>query len=350
MAKYSEQLKMKSLNQFMLGSWFCFIFWWRIAQTFCFWKKFKHFIGEEEKRGKKKTMHFTFIFILDIFLCWFLPWYIIHIFFGIYISILVGIPIIFGLSILYMTCWFPKNSTLVRGNPRLYHLLYNHPLHLHGPGKEFDPGLVKDQKYIVGAHPHGFYPMGVTIHFTLNMQFFSFRTCVHWILTTLPILKEFTGWAGCIDATRECMLNHLKQDDIQGLIVCPGSVREGLIEPPGTVVKRTGFISIAQECGAHLIPVYDATSASLWDTWLPLGTYFHERLRYPWPVLAKGSFPWYFSPFPKRNKPIHLYIGNPIPTRNRELGHLLTEFYDELNNLRLLAKKHGHLKVDAPWK
>ena len=253
---------------------------------------------------------------------------------------------------MYVFHWKPKNWSWVRDeNWIVQNYMYDTPYEVHGPGAKFDPNHSKysKHKYIVGAHPHGLYPIGITKHFTLNKKFMRFRTCVHWMLTTFPIFKEFTGWAGCVDATRECMSQYLDDPTIRGLVVCPGSVREGVIEKPGTVIKRSGFISIAQKHNAHLIPVYDATVSSMWDIKLPFGTYFHSKLRYPWIILAKGRSPAYISPYPKY-KTVHLYIGNPISTQNKQLGELMDEFYNALHSLKEQAKLDGHLSVDAEWK
>ena len=292
-------------------------------------------------------MQFTVVLLIDFLVLWFLPFYLAWTWWGLLTALFGAAPIIALLSIGYARRWKPSNWLWVRGNPKAHTWLYDSALEVHGPGAKFAPA--SDRKYVVGAHPHGLYPVGITKHFTLNPNFMTFRTCVHWMLTTFPIFKELTGWAGCIDATRESMSAALEQDDVQGLVVCPGSVREGVIEPPGTVVQRTGFISIAQKHKAYLVPVYDATVASLWDIWLPLGTYFHSMLRYPWLVLAKGRSPSYLSPFPKAGT-VHLYIGEPIPTEGRELGDLLGEFYDRLKDLKELARQDGNLLCDSEWK
>ena len=242
------------------------------------------------------------------------------------------VPTLSVLSFLYVFHWKPRNWEWVRDNNYIVHnWLYDTPCEVHG---EFEPQ--KGEKYIVGAHPHGLYPVGITKHFVLNKKFMSFRTCVHWMLTTFPIFKELTGWAGCIDATRECMDQYLSRPDVNGLVVCPGSVREGVIEKPGTIIKRSGFISLAMKHNAYLVPVYDATVASMWDIWLPFGTYFHSRLRYPWIVMAKGRSPAYLSPFPKY-KTVHLWIGKTIPTKGKQLGELVDEFYSEMNRLKELS-------------
>ena len=296
-------------------------------------------------------MQITAVILFDLFLFWFLPFYATWVYGSFVVACVVAVPIITTISIWYMQYWKPQNSRWIRDNPKLTSLLYDTPLEVHGPGKDFDPrdAIHRDSKFVVGAHPHGLYPIGITLYFTLNMKFWTFHTCVHWMLTTFPFLKEISGWAGCIDATREVMKDFIERPGVQGLVVCPGSIREGVIEKPGTVIKRTGFISLAIQHKAHLIPAYDATTASMWDIWLPMGTYFHERLRYPWPVFAKGRKPAYLSPLPKY-KTVHLYLGKPIKTANREMGTVLDEFYHALESLKEEARKDGHLTCDAEWK
>ena len=158
-------------------------------------------------------------------------------------------------------------------------------------------------------------------------------------------LRECTGWAGCINASHEAMNAALGSDDVQGLIVTPGSIREGVIERSRKIVPRTGFIKMAMEHNAWLVPVYDASAADMYDIYLPLGTCFHSHLRYPWPVMARGSsFLPYLNPMIKEGVTCHLYIGHPIPTQGKQLGELVDEFYRKIDELRQMARDAGHEK------
>ena len=235
--------------------------------------------------------------------------------------------------------WRPRPWPALRGSA-LAQWLYDSKVVVHG---DFDPSRYPG-KSVVAAHPHGLYPVGVTKHFVLNARFARFRTCVHWLLIRLPILKEITGWAGCIDATAAAMDRSLEDKGVDGLVICPGSVREGVLSPPGTVIRRTGFIDIARRHGAYLVPVYDASAAALWDLSLPFGASFQSWLRYPWPVVARGR--WSFFP---RRRVVHLYIGEPIATTGRSTAVLKAMFYGALGALRENAREDGTLTRDAPW-
>ena len=295
-------------------------------------------------------MHIGAVVVLDALLFLALPFWLIYREVGALCrATLIGAPFLTIAAFLYDRYWKPRSWATLRSGS-LPGLLYDLPMERHGPGADFDPSASRNlsRKFVVGIHPHGLYPYAAGAWFTCNRRFLRFRTCVHWMLTTIPLLKEACSWGGAIDATASVMNEHLARRDVQGLVVCPGSVREGTIEKPGTVVQRSGFIQIAMEHKAHLVPVYDATSPALYDIWLPLGTTCHRWLRYPWPVMAKGRSPAYLNPLPKRMT-VHVYIGTPIMTENRSLGECIDAFYRQLAELRDMARRDGNLPFDEKW-
>lgn len=279
-------------------------------------------------------MHLTFVILVDIALFWVTPFLACWWFFGRVAAIWIGLPCLVGLSSAYAILWRPQQWLWIRDHRLARTWVYPNPVQAHGPNAAFDPTKSPKQKYIIGVHCHGPYPIAIVKHFVLNPKFYQARGCVHWILTTVPILKELSCWAGAIDATRSSMMSALGREDIQGLITTPGGVHEGLIDI-GKIVPRTGFIQIAVEHGAVLIPVYDSTANDTYDVTLLLGTYFYTRLRYPWPVALYGHN-GYFGPHPKRITG-HLWIGEAIATKGKDLQEIHREFYKAIDDLKQLA-------------
>ena len=295
-------------------------------------------------------MHISFIVVADVLIFLALPFWMIYREIGtLCVSALVGAPALLIACFLYDRYWKPSSWPALRTGS-LASWLYDLPLECHGPGADFNPGAPRNlsRKFVIGIHPHGLYPYAAGALFTCDPRYLRFRTCVHWMLTTIPLLKEACCWGGCIDATTSSMNGYLGQKGIQGLVVCPGSVSEGVIEKPGTVVQRSGFISIAMEHKAHLLPVYDATTPALYDISLPLGDTCHRWLRYPWPIISKGRSPAYVNPLPKKMA-VHVYIGTPIATENQSLGECIDAFYSQLAVLRDMAKADGNLPFDEKW-
>ena len=235
------------------------------------------------------------------------------------------------LTYLYRYHWRPQSWTWWRSSDITHRVLYNLPVEVHGPNAKFNLESHPDRKYVLACHPHGVFPFGVEKYFMLSGNFLGMRACVHWMLAEIPILKECAGWAGCIKADRDLMAETLAKDEVRGLLVTPGGIKEGLLMEPRSILMREGYLKIAMKQGAYIVPVWDATVDDLYDFTLPLGDKYYRALGHPWPVMSEGKA-WY-SPWPKEVTHI-LVIGDPIPTQGMELGELKAEVEASLKELR----------------
>ena len=278
-------------------------------------------------------MHITTLVLTTFGLFWGLPIWLSLRYAGFDMTLFITTPVLLLLSAMYHKLWHPRNWAWVRDHWIGKEFMYDVPVETRGPNAHFAPEA--GRRYIVAVHPHGLYPIGVAKHFVLNLTFLHFRVAVHWLLASLPVLKELTGWAGCINATWEDMEEAMADKDVQGLVVCPGSMREGLIDK-GKIVSRTGYLKMAINHRAWVVPVYDADANEMYQTALPFGTMFHRLFRYPWPVVAWGRGRW-FNPWPAQ-RTVRLFIGHPIYAGGRELESLGREVYGVIGDLREMAQ------------
>jgi 1-acyl-sn-glycerol-3-phosphate acyltransferase len=129
---------------------------------------------------------------------------------------------------------------------------------------------------IVCAHPHGMLPLG----FCANLVACSYdkgdasslsalanaRVAVASFAFWIPGLREFYHALGCIDASKASLKCAL--DKGSTVIVCPGGASEALHTDPDEDVAllsgRTGFIRLAFEHGASVVPAYTFGEADIW--------------------------------------------------------------------------------------
>jgi 1-acyl-sn-glycerol-3-phosphate acyltransferase len=125
---------------------------------------------------------------------------------------------------------------------------------------------------IVCAHPHGALPLGFAANLLtmlagereiVSNTRFAVASFAFWI----PGIREFYHALGCIDASRFSLKRSL--DKGHTVIVCPGGAAEALYTDPAEDVAllsgRTGFIRLAFEHGASVVPAYTFGEAEIWE-------------------------------------------------------------------------------------
>jgi 1-acyl-sn-glycerol-3-phosphate acyltransferase len=148
----------------------------------------------------------------------------------------------------------------------------------------------------------------------------------------LPGMREVMTAAGCVKANRSDMVSALNSR--RGIVVVPGGNREGLLTPPGTILRRrrpAGCVKMAIDAGAWVVPVYDATVDSMYDVYLPFGPFLYRWIGFPWPLFVKGR--GWFSLAP-RGTVMRLVIGNPISTLGKTAETVEQERMDALHQLK----------------
>ncbi|KAK6053578.1 diacylglycerol acyltransferase [Cooperia oncophora] len=168
--------------------------------------------------------------------------------------------------------------------------------------------LSPDQNYLIGSHPHGIISMSAFINFatngtgilekfpeikfhlcTLVGQFYTpFRRewgLLHEIILSIDAVKVVsTFWN---ERKVSCISSRATYVKGQACVLVIGGAEEALDAHPGhhilTINKRKGFIKLALETGAQLVPCYSFGENELfdqvmytfdWETFLPASWLF----------------------------------------------------------------------------
>ncbi|KAK6108844.1 Diacylglycerol acyltransferase family protein [Brugia pahangi] len=200
------------------------------------------------------------------------------------------------------------------------------PIHLH-----ITTPLAHGKNYLIGSHPHGIISMNTYANFVTNgtglfekLPGMTVRVCTLVSQFWIPLRREWAMLHGLIDCSKES-LHYVLNSSINNIVVLiVGGAEEALDAHPGshmlTLSKRKGFIKIAIETGAQLVPMYSFGENELFEQVNnPEGSSlrcFQSKLK----KIMKCSLPIYhgcglfsnFGPLPY-NKPIDTVIGTPIP-------------------------------------
>ena len=123
----------------------------------------------------------------------------------------------------------------------------------------------------------------------------------------------------------------------QQIVVCPGALRE--LKKDSKIRQRNGFIEVAAEAGKTvIIPAWAADETSLYDLWLPFGTFFLDKvkMRYPWIIISIGK--WWLPFWPKNlGRPLRLYVGEAINVDKDDIAGTRAKFYESMEKLKEIA-------------
>ncbi|EPQ56172.1 diacylglycerol acyltransferase [Gloeophyllum trabeum ATCC 11539] len=131
--------------------------------------------------------------------------------------------------------------------------------------KECD--LPPDRPYVFGYHPHGIIGMGAMATFATEATGFSeqFPGLTPHLLTlatnfTMPIYRDIILALGICSVSKQSCSNILSSGPGQAITIVVGGAAESLSARPGTadltLKRRLGFIKIAIQHGAALVPVF----------------------------------------------------------------------------------------------
>uniref|UniRef100_F1L9C7 Acyltransferase n=1 Tax=Ascaris suum TaxID=6253 RepID=F1L9C7_ASCSU len=190
--------------------------------------------------------------------------------------------------------------------------------------------FVKEKNYLIAAHPHGIMSMGTYANFCTNgtnvMDKFpgmKIRICTLVGHLCMPFRREWAMLHGLVNCSRESLHYLLDESRNKGNIVVlvVGGAEEALEARPGhnvlTLRHRKGFIKVALQTGAQLVPMYSFGENNLfYQARNPKGSSlrkaqnFFKKMTGVSPALYYGSF--FFWP---RKVPIDTVIGKPIDVK-----------------------------------
>ncbi|CAJ0928945.1 unnamed protein product, partial [Mesorhabditis belari] len=186
--------------------------------------------------------------------------------------------------------------------------------------------------YLVGSHPHGIISLAALVNFTSNAtgvdKLFPnvfFRLCTLEGQFWTPFRREYAMLHGFIGCSKKS-INWVLENEKKGLaaVLVIGGAEEALDAHPGhhtlTLSNRKGFIRLAIESGASLVPCYAFGENDIYtQIENPKGsklrefqTWAKQKLGISPPIFrGRGVFNYTFGLLPFR-KPIDYVVGNPI--------------------------------------
>ncbi|CAB3397627.1 unnamed protein product [Caenorhabditis bovis] len=269
------------------------------------------------------ALHFFFITLLTPVIVLLLPFYLLS-------------TVFWPLIVLYaIWLYFDWNSPKRGGyrsewfmRQRIHTWYANYfPVKLHTTS-----GLDPNKNYLIGYHPHGIISMAAFINFATNgTGILDIFPKIHFHLCTLvgqfwtPWRREWGLLHGMVDCSRESikyLLNNTRKGNAVVLVV--GGAEEALDAHPGhhilTLRRRKGFVRIAIQTGAHLIPCYSFGENDIFNqadnpkgsTIREFQTMMKRILGFSPPAFhGRGVFNYTFGLLPFR-KPINTVLGEPI--------------------------------------
>ncbi|KAL3693247.1 hypothetical protein R1sor_006898 [Riccia sorocarpa] len=189
--------------------------------------------------------------------------------------------------------------------------------------------------------PHSVLPISIVVT-TKHYGFLPLKkmkalatTAIFWT----PVLRHVWSWLGLVPATKETFRQWLKEG--YSCVVVPGGVQECLSLRYGHetiyLKRRHGFIRLAIEAGAPLVPCFCFGQSEIYHFWIPSGKWFTKFSR------AIGFTPLLFwgmygspLPFPKR---MYFVVGKPIEVQKNpnpsieEVTEIQTKFIAAMEEL-----------------
>ena len=172
-------------------------------------------------------------------------------------------------------------------------------------------------QYVFGIHPHSILPFGAIIGLGINLESLfpavSYRVLAATFVFYVPIYRDICLWGGIVDAARYSALRVLRSGKSVALV--PGGATEALhTDPDRDVVvlrKRRGFIKLALEHGASLVPVFSFNECNTYSV-LKADAPLIRSIAAKFQRMTGLSLPLITNIWPRKSN-ITVVFGKPIP-------------------------------------
>lgn len=306
------------------------------------------------KRRKETTSLLIFVMLLPLSLvAWY--WAVVFLLFP-----LTTLPM---MAYLYWAHYIDKSgetgsrTPFLRKLPISQHFADYFPVRMH---VEPDCKLPAGKPHILAYHPHGIIGLGaLASNATLLPQNFPHLDVRLLTLDTnlkIPWIREFYLWSGICSASRRSISNLLGKGSSVMLVV--GGAAEALSTRPGTnrltLANRHGFVRLAVEHGADLVPVFSFGENNAYsvvstdsDGWARrTQNYLQKKMGFSMPIFyGRGIFNYSFGFLPHR-RPMDVVVGAPIKVTQAP-EHLRGRALTDTEEGKELVMKYHRLYVEA---
>jgi len=192
--------------------------------------------------------------------------------------------------------------------------------------------LDPSKNYVFAYHPHGIIGIGTFAAFLTEACGFEKlfpNICIYVqalnFVTLIPFSREFLMGCGVCDVSRQSCDYNLSRGPGHSIVLVPGGAREALDAHPGdlttlTLATRMGFVKVALENGASLVPVFSFGENDVYkQVPNPKGSRtrsLQDRMQqwfgFSMPAFfGRGIFNYSFGFIPFR-VPVNVVVGTPL--------------------------------------
>jgi len=222
---------------------------------------------------------------------------------------------------------------------------------------EFQERLDPSKTYIFAAHPHGLFSWGVWSHFMNEVT--ALQECLNGVdcrILTLDPNFKFLVWRdvwlglGLASVSKESCDYLLSRGT--SVLIAPGGTEEMFYSHPGTnkILQRKGFIRLALEHGANLVPIFTFGETDLFSQIANPPGSLMRRLQIWYKKYLPNSLIFFWGRYAllPRKQEIFTIIGKPIEVQKKanfqekDVNELHKKYFDALSALYYeYADKYG---------
>ena len=196
--------------------------------------------------------------------------------------------------------------------------------------KEARAQMDPKRNYLFCYHPHGVHSFGAMINFgsdanlaTVMFPGLKFHLQTLKINFYVPFWRHTLIWGGAGDASAGCIRKTLSAGPGECAVLVVGGAEESMMASPKTndltLSKRKGFVKIALQTGAALVPVFGFGETNVYDNladgrpWLRrLMKKVQKTIGFALPLVSgRGYFTYSWGILPHR-RPIVTVVGCPL--------------------------------------
>lgn len=194
-------------------------------------------------------------------------------------------------------------------------------------------GSASHQKLMWTVYPHGILPWTAIFFWGVNPAFKKVVPCIHSTIFLIPLLREMAGWMGCTTVSEKDIKTGL--ENTGRIVMAPGGIAD-IANEGNEVKKRRGFLRVAKEEGASVVPVWIPEERSYYRMWMPMGRTLERWLRYPVPMFIWGMT---LMPLLPRRVRTRIFVGDPISMVGLDIEQGYKLYYEAIEKLQKQADK-----------